>query len=53
MACPPPALDSLAQLQGLRLNIGTGGSGVPQLMEKLSEANTIDLVRRELEAGGA
>jgi hypothetical protein len=33
---------SLAQLQGLRLNVGTVGSGVPRLMEKLFEANKVD-----------
>lgn len=35
-------LTSLTQLQGLRLNVGTAGSGVPRLMEKLFEANNID-----------
>jgi TRAP-type uncharacterized transport system substrate-binding protein len=35
-------ITSLAQLQGLRLNVGTAGSGVPRLMEKLFEANDID-----------
>jgi TRAP-type uncharacterized transport system substrate-binding protein len=37
-----PALSSLSQLQGLRLNVGTPGSGVPLLMAKLFEANRID-----------
>ncbi|MGP1628915.1 MAG: TAXI family TRAP transporter solute-binding subunit [Giesbergeria sp.] len=32
-------LDSLAQLRGLRVNVGTEGSGVPTLMEKLLAAN--------------
>jgi len=35
-------LTGLAQLQGLRLNVGTAGSGVPSLMEKLFEANRVD-----------
>jgi ABC-type nitrate/sulfonate/bicarbonate transport system substrate-binding protein len=36
-------ISALTQLQGLRLNIGTPGSGVPRLMEKLFEANNIDI----------
>jgi TRAP-type uncharacterized transport system substrate-binding protein len=35
-------LAALTQLQGLRLNVGTAGSGVPSLMDKLFEANKID-----------
>jgi hypothetical protein len=35
-------LDSLTQLQGLRVNMGTPGSGVPSLMAKLLESNRID-----------
>ena len=35
-------LDAMAQLQGLRLNVGTEGSGVPTLMGKLFEANRVD-----------
>ncbi|MCJ0762337.1 TAXI family TRAP transporter solute-binding subunit [Variovorax terrae] len=35
-------LASLTQLQGLRLNVGTPGSGVPSLMAKLLEVNRID-----------
>ncbi len=45
-------LSALSQLQGLRLNVGTAGSGVPRLMDKLFEANSIDasgIVRSELE----
>ena len=38
-------ISALTQLQGLRLNIGTAGSGVPRLMEKLFEANNIDIKR--------
>ncbi len=37
-----PALDALPQLQGLRVNVGTQGSGVPALMAKLFEANRVD-----------
>jgi hypothetical protein len=36
------SLSALSQLQGLRLNVGTPGSGVPLLMAKLFEANKID-----------
>ena len=35
-------LNSLAQLKGLRVNVGTAGSGVPSLMSKLFEINRID-----------
>ncbi len=35
-------LDALPQLQGLRVNVGTAGSGVPTLMGKLLEANHLD-----------
>ena len=35
-------LSTLAQLKGLRINIGTPGSGVPMLMAKLLESNRID-----------
>jgi len=35
-------LSSLTQLQGLRVNVGTPGSGVPNLMGKLLESNRID-----------
>ena len=38
-------LTSLTQLQGLRLNVGTAGSGVPSLMDKLFDANNIDKSR--------
>jgi len=37
-----PALGALAELPGWRLNIGAPGSGVPNLMRKLIEANRID-----------
>ena len=42
---PTANLSALTQLQGLRLNVGTAGSGVPRLMEKLFEANNIDIKR--------
>lgn len=35
-------LDALTQLKGLRVNVGTVGSGVPGLMGKLFDANRID-----------
>ena len=37
-----PTLTSLAQLPGWRLNIGAPGSGAPNLMLRLIEANRID-----------
>ncbi|MDB5947018.1 MAG: putative periplasmic component [Ramlibacter sp.] len=39
---PSGTLTALTQLSGLRLNVGTAGSGVPALMDKLFEANKID-----------
>ena len=36
-------LTSLTQLQGMRVNIGTPGSGVPSLMTKLLDSNRIDV----------
>jgi len=39
------ALTALTQLQGLHLNVGTAGSGVPRLMDKLFQANNIDARR--------
>ena len=35
-------LSSLTQLQGLKINTGTSGSGVPSLMTKLLESNRVD-----------
>ncbi|MEO8119867.1 MAG: TAXI family TRAP transporter solute-binding subunit [Rhodoferax sp.] len=35
-------LNSLTQLNGLRVNVGTEGSGVPRLMNKLFDINRID-----------
>jgi TRAP-type uncharacterized transport system substrate-binding protein len=37
-----PTLTSLAQLPGWRVSVGTPGSGVPQLMQRLFEANALD-----------
>lgn len=37
-----PVRSSLKDLQGLRVNVGTPGSGVPSMMTKLIEANRID-----------
>ncbi len=37
-----PTLRSMAQLPGWKLNIGAPGSGVPNLMNRLIEANGID-----------
>lgn len=37
-----PRLDSLAQLAGWRVNIGPPGSGAPNLMRRLLEANNVD-----------
>ena len=39
---PTATLTSLTQLPGLRINMGTPGSGVPSLMSKLLESNRID-----------
>ena len=36
---PAGRLDALPQLRGLRVNVGTEGSGVPILMDKLLDAN--------------
>ena len=39
---PTATLSTLTQLEGLRINVGTPGSGVPSLMAKLFESNRID-----------
>lgn len=44
----PATLSSLTQLQGLRVNIGTPGSGVPALMTRLLEMNHIDATHLQL-----
>ncbi|MES2947525.1 MAG: TAXI family TRAP transporter solute-binding subunit [Pseudomonadota bacterium] len=41
-ATAPRTLESLTQLQGLRVNVGTPGSGVPTLMHKLLDSNRVD-----------
>ena len=41
-------LNALPQLQGLRVNVGTAGSGVPALMDKLFEVNHMDLASQRL-----
>ena len=37
------ALDALPQLKGLRVNVGTAGSGIPRLMNKLMKSNNVEL----------
>ena len=39
---PGATLDALPQLKGLRVNVGTPGSGVPNLMQKLLDSNHIE-----------
>jgi len=39
---PPHTLESLTQLPGLRINVGTPGSGVPNLVNKLLDSNRVD-----------
>jgi TRAP-type uncharacterized transport system substrate-binding protein len=39
---PAPTLTSLAQLPGWKINIGARGSGVPNLMRRLLDANKVD-----------
>jgi TRAP-type uncharacterized transport system substrate-binding protein len=39
---PPPRLESLTQLRGLKLNIGAEGSGAANLLTKLLHANRIE-----------
>lgn len=41
-AAPAPTLTSLAQLPGWKINIGARGSGVPNLMRRLLDANKVD-----------
>jgi TRAP-type uncharacterized transport system substrate-binding protein len=45
---PGGTLNSLTQLQDLRVNIGSRGSGSPQLMRRLLEANNLDPARLKL-----
>lgn len=39
---PSGRIDALPQLRGMRVNVGTAGSGVPTLMDKLIEANRME-----------
>ena len=39
---PDGLLNNLPQLKGLRVNVGTPGSGVPLLMDKLFDVNRVD-----------
>ena len=39
---PQATLTALTELKGLRVNVGTAGSGLPSLMGKLLESNRID-----------
>lgn len=39
---PSATLSALAELKGLRVNVGTPGSGVPDLFDKLLDLNRID-----------
>jgi hypothetical protein len=39
---PGGILDSLTQLKAMRINVGTAGSGVPSLMDKLFEVNRME-----------
>ena len=41
-------LTALTQFQGMRINIGTAGSGVPSLMGKLLESNRIDVAKLKI-----
>jgi hypothetical protein len=45
---PRASLAALPQLQGLRVNVGTEGSGVPFLMQKLFEVNKVETARIKL-----
>ena len=42
-ANPAATLDALTQLRGLRVNVGTAGSGIPRLMTTLLESNNVEL----------
>jgi len=44
-----PRIDGLRDLQRLRVNVGTAGSGVPALMQQLIEANGLDPQRMQLQ----
>ena len=43
-----PAITSLAQLKDLRVNVGTPGSGVPEVFERMLRANRLDPAQMRL-----
>ena len=43
-----PRLENLPQLRGWRVNVGSPGTGVPTLMERLLEANKVEIGRVQL-----
>ena len=45
---PKGVLSALPQLAGLRVNVGTAGSGVPELMGKIFEVNRMDAATLKL-----
>lgn len=45
---PLPPLTSMTELTGLKVNVGTPGSGVPKLMARLLEANRVDATSIQL-----
>lgn len=45
---PNGTLTALTQLAGMRINVGTPGSGVPRLMDRLLEANRVDRASLQL-----
>jgi TRAP-type uncharacterized transport system substrate-binding protein len=45
---PAGVLTGLTQMDGLKLNVGTAGSGVPLLMQRLFEANRVDAATVQL-----
>lgn len=45
---PPPPLTTLPQLKGLRVNIDQPGSGVPEMLQRLLQANGLDSDTLEL-----
>ena len=49
---PTGRLQHLAQLRGMRVNVGTPGSGVPTLMDKLLDANHVDPAELKLTQSG-
>ena len=47
-----PRLENLPQLRGWRVNVGSPGTGVPTLMERLLEANKVEIGRVQLSQMG-